>query len=142
MRRLAIIIALTATTATAQERFAEIDGDTLKGSEPIAVIIEEPRYRVLGLETPEKGGRADCPLERAAAPRATAALREYLDRGAQPVPPFKLDSFGSVLARIDYKGEDVAELMIERKLGVAWVGKAHRWCEGATMWSPMPVARK
>lgn len=141
MKRLAAILAFTATTATAEPRFAAIDGDTAKGSEPVAVIIERPRYRVLGLETPEKGGRAECDFEREAAERSTAALRDYLKLGAQPIPPFRLDNFGRVLARFDYQGESVADLMIERGLGVRWAGKAHDWCL-APETSPMPVRRK
>lgn len=97
------------------------DGDTFR--------IGEERVRVVGLDTPERGGRAACDAERflaAIAQREAEAL--LMSDSVEIVREPRADRYGRTLARVFVDGRDFADIMVERSLAVPWAGRRHDWC--------------
>lgn len=80
-----------------------IDGDTLRDG-------AGERYRVENIDAPERGGRAECPEERALAEASRAYLDSWIagaDR-VEALPSGRRDRYGRVVARIEIDGVDLA----------------------------------
>lgn len=114
----AVCVVLTAT-----------DGDTFKVRCPIwpGIIIEDS-LRVRGVDTPEKGARAQCDNERRLADLASveaASLREIT------ITNVGRDKFGRLLADVTVNGADWADTLIRKKLAVPYDGgtKRNPWCK-------------
>ncbi len=107
--------------SSAQPRLTVVDGDTLKlGNESI---------RISNIDTPERGGRAECDAERMLAAIASRYAEEIVESGEFEIfrEPSK-DKYGRTLARVQVDGRDFGRAMIDRGVAVPWGGRQHDWC--------------
>jgi endonuclease YncB( thermonuclease family) len=108
-----------------------LDGDTIHDNERTF------DYRLAGVDTPEKGGRAACDRERELADLATAFVTETLAsaKDVRAIPPhdprgrkrWPMDGFGRRLARIEADGLDLSAELLARGLASPW-GVTIDWC--------------
>lgn len=111
-----------------------IDGDT--------IVIEAPwvpdpmkkqiSIRVTGVDTPEKGSRAQCPREAQLAEQASAHTKALLARArAVEVEFTDWDKYGGrVLGRVRIDGVDLTDSLIRAGLARAYQGeKKQSWCD-------------
>ena len=108
-----------------------IDGDT------IAVQVDgmpadlKLKVRAMGIDTPEKGGRAKCDQEALLGAQATKTTKELI-AGAKKVgfSDVKWDKFGGrVDAKVIIDGVDLAETLIAKGLAKPYFGeKKSSWC--------------
>ena len=111
------------------------DGDTVQfeapfmqqylGLKPVLAL------RVLGVDTPEKGGRAQCPQEDAKAQAASAFTKDAVAKAK--VIQFEIkdhDKFGGrVLGDVIIDGQRLSELLIKNGYARAYFGeKKQSWC--------------
>lgn len=88
----------------------------------------EVTARVMGFDAPETV-RARCELERVAGDRATDRLRALVGAGPVVIRRHGKDKYGRDLIRLEVAGHDVARVMVEEGLAVAYDGGARRdWC--------------
>ena len=98
-----------------------IDGDTLR--------VDGQSVRITNLDTPERGGRAECDAERMLAAVATKRAEELIAKGEVLIyPTGKRDRYERVLARVTVNGVDWGQLMVSENVAVFWAGKTHDWC--------------
>jgi endonuclease YncB( thermonuclease family) len=93
---------------------------------------DKMKLRVLGVDTPEKGGRAACPAEAKAGDAATAFAKKVLAEAL--VVQFEIkewDKFGGrVLGDVIYDGKRLSEELIKAGLARPYFGdKKKSWCE-------------
>jgi len=106
------------------------DGDTLRLKQPIMWPIYSVRVR--GVDTPEIGWRAECPIEAELAEEARIFTRDRL-AAAQHVIVSNIEEgkFGRLVATVTLDGEDLADLLIKSGFGRPYGnGKRLTWCEG------------
>jgi endonuclease YncB( thermonuclease family) len=111
------------------------DGDTVQfeapfmqqylGLKPVLAL------RVLGVDTPEKGGRAQCPSENELAQKASAFTKDAVAKAK--VIQFEIkdhDKFGGrVLGDVIIDGQRLSELLIKNGYARAYFGeKKQSWC--------------
>ncbi|PHR62656.1 MAG: hypothetical protein COA47_02805 [Robiginitomaculum sp.] len=99
-----------------------IDGDTVR--------LGEERIRLIGIDTPEMKGRAECIAEQLLADQATKRARDLL--GGPDVVIHrtgKLDRYKRSLATITVDGMDYGQMMIDEGLAVKWSGRREDWCD-------------
>ena len=111
------------------------DGDTIQfeapfmqqylGLKPVLAL------RVLGVDTPEKGGRAQCPQENELAQKASAFTKDAVAKAK--IIQFEIkdhDKFGGrVLGDVILDGQRLSELLIKNGLARAYFGeKKQSWC--------------
>jgi micrococcal nuclease len=110
-----------------------IDGDTLRDG-------AGERYRVENIDAPERGGRAECPEERALAEASRAYVDNWIPgaRRIEALPSGRRDRYGRVVARIEIDGVDLGERLIARGLAQPWAGRKADFCSGAWL---LPAAR-
>lgn len=111
-----------------------LDGDTVVVEAPwIPVELkQEISIRILGIDTPEKGGRAQCPKEAKLAEEATAFAKEMIKPGQiVQVNLVQWDKFGGrVNGTIFVNGKDFAQMQIDKGLARPYQGeKKKSWCE-------------
>lgn len=111
-----------------------IDGDTVVVEAPWIPIElkQEISIRILGIDTPEKGGRAQCAKEAKLGADATAFAKTVIKPGQiVQVNLIQWDKFGGrVNATISVNGEDFAQMQIDRGLARPYNGeKKKSWCE-------------
>lgn len=111
-----------------------VDGDTIEFIMPgLPVELgDKLKLRVLGVDTPEKGGRAACPAEARAGAAATAFAKKVLSEAL--VVQFEIkkwDKFGGrVLGDVIYDGKRLSEELIKAGLARPYFGdKKKSWCE-------------
>lgn len=111
-----------------------LDGDTVEFIMPgLPVELgDKLKLRVLGVDTPEKGGRAACPAEARAGAAATAFAKKVLSEAL--VVQFEIkkwDKFGGrVLGDVIYDGKRLSEELIKAGLARPYFGdKKKSWCE-------------
>lgn len=80
------------------------DGDTIR--------LGQERIRIIGLDTPELGHRAECEFEGLAAEQAKQALIGEIARGNVALHRQGTDRYGRTLARVTVDGRDVAATLI------------------------------
>ena len=110
------------------------DGDTVVFEAPFLPAPLKPQLslRVLGVDTPEKGGRAGCPAEAAAAEKASAFTKNLVANGKKIQIELKEhDKFGGrVLGDLIVDGQRFSELLIKNGHARAYFGeKKQSWCE-------------
>lgn len=115
------------------------DGDTIRATLDLPGLPEELRkvsVRLAGIDTPERGWRAQCPAEAELAESARAYVVGRL-AGAEAVTVLDPDwgKFGGrIIGRVMIDGSDLASELIERGFAIAYDGgkKVNPWCEGAS----------
>ena len=110
------------------------DGDTIVISAPYLPLPLKPQLavRIYGVDTPEKGHRAQCAGEAAAAERASAWTQDLVKRGRQfQVTLYAWDKFGGrVLGDILVDGVSVRQGLIAAGLAREYYGdKKQSWCQ-------------
>jgi endonuclease YncB( thermonuclease family) len=109
------------------------DGDTIVIAAPYLPAPLRPQLavRIYGVDTPEKGHRAQCPAEAAAAERASAWTQQLVAAGKQhQVILYKWDKFGGrVIGDIVVDGQSVRRGLIANGHAREYYGEAKTsWC--------------
>ena len=109
------------------------DGDTVVIAAPYLPAPLKPQLavRIYGVDTPEKGHRAQCPKEAAAAERASAWTKTLVTNGKQhQVILYKWDKFGGrVIGDIIVDGQSVRRGLIANGHAREYYGEAKTsWC--------------
>jgi micrococcal nuclease len=105
-----------------------VDGDTFKVRCPVwPGLIAEETLRVRGLDTPEKGHRAQCDNERKLADEASALAKSLTEI---QISNLDRDKYGRLLADVFVAGKSWADTLVEKKLAVPYDGgtKHNPWC--------------
>jgi len=110
------------------------DGDTVVFEAPFMPAPLKPQLslRVLGVDTPEKGARAGCPAEAAAAEKASAFTKNLVANAKKIQIELKEhDKFGGrVLGDLIVDGQKLSELLIKNGHARAYFGdKKQSWCD-------------
>jgi micrococcal nuclease len=110
------------------------DGDTIVISARFlpAPLKPELAVRIWGVDTPEKGHRAQCDSERAQGEKASAWTKSLVKSGKKfQVVLYKWDKFGGrVLGDILVDGRSVREGLIAAGLAREYYGdKKESWCQ-------------
>ena len=110
------------------------DGDTIVISAPYLPAPLKPQLavRIFGVDTPEKGHRAQCPREAAEGERASAWTKDLVKSGKQfQVVLYGWAKFGGrVLGDILVDGQSVRSGLIAAGLAREYYGdKKKTWCE-------------
>ena len=103
-----------------------IDGDTIE-------LLTFERVRLVGFDTPEPGGRAQCQVEADLARHATQRLRQLIanaQRWSLEGLSRQKDFYGRATARLVLDGREVADVAIREGWGRSYDGRAGRasWC--------------
>jgi endonuclease YncB( thermonuclease family) len=109
------------------------DGDTIVIAAPFLPAPLKPQLavRIYGVDTPEKGWRAQCPAEAAAADRASAWTTQLIKSSTtHQVILYKWDKFGGrVIGDIVVNGQSVRRGLIANGLAREYYGAAKvSWC--------------
>lgn len=143
MKRILAILLLVPALALAQKTpqgvkySAEIirvnDGDTVVIAAPFlpAPLKPELAVRVYGVDTPEKGHRAQCPAEDARGRAASEFTKQAVARSSQrEVILYSWDKFGGrVLGDILLNGQSLRALLIQNGYAREYYGEAKTsWC--------------
>ncbi len=109
------------------------DGDTVVFEAPFMPAPLKPQLslRVLGVDTPEKGARAGCPAEAAAAEKASAFTKNLVANATEIKVELKEhDKFGGrVLGDLIVDGQRLSELLIKNGHARPYFGeKKASWC--------------
>lgn len=110
------------------------DGDTIVIAAPYLPAPLKPQLavRIFGVDTPEKGHRAQCENERAQGEKASAWTKNLVKSGKRfQVVLYKWDKFGGrVLGDIIVDGKSVRHGLIAAGLAREYYGDAKKsWCE-------------
>jgi endonuclease YncB( thermonuclease family) len=110
------------------------DGDTVVFEAPFMPAPLKPQLslRILGVDTPEKGARAGCPAEAAAAEKASAFTKNLVANAKKIQIELKEhDKFGGrVLGDLIVDGQRLSELLIKNGHARAYFGeKKQSWCD-------------
>ncbi len=114
-----------AIDAQPTRRMRVIDGDTL---EDMAADIT---YRIVNIDTPETGSRAQCTAERALGDRATDTARSLVSHAddVEMRPTGRIDRYGRTIAYVLIDGRDLGETLIAEGLARPWRGRREPWCD-------------
>jgi len=109
------------------------DGDTIVIAAPFlpAPLKPELAVRIFGVDTPEKGHRAQCPQEAQRAELASQYTKQLIAQGGRiQVTLFAWDKFGGrVLGDILVNGQSVRQGLIANGLAREYYGDAKQsWC--------------
>jgi endonuclease YncB( thermonuclease family) len=109
------------------------DGDTIVIAAPYLPLPLRPQLavRIYGVDTPEKGHRAQCPAEAAAAEKASAWTQTLVSSSQQhQVILYKWDKFGGrVIGDIVVNGQSVRRGLIANGHAREYYGDAKvSWC--------------
>jgi endonuclease YncB( thermonuclease family) len=110
-----------------------IDGDTVVIAAPFlpAPLKPELAVRVFGVDTPEKGHRAQCPAEDAKGKQATEFTKNAINNSTQrQVTLYAWDKFGGrVLGDIILNGQSLRTGLIQNGFAREYYGEAKQsWC--------------
>lgn len=111
-----------------------LDGDTVEIAAPFLPkeLKQSLLLRMEGIDTPEIGGKAKCPLENKLAQQAKELIRNEIAKAKQVnVVLVKWDKYGGrVIGKIFVDGKNLSDIMIASKLAYAYDGKKKQsWCE-------------
>lgn len=109
------------------------DGDTIVIAAPFlpSPLKPELAVRIYGVDTPEKGHRAQCPSEAQRGEAATAFTKNLVSKGQQfKVTLYGWDKFGGrVLGDIIVNGQSVRQGLIANGFAREYYGDAKQsWC--------------
>ena len=114
-----------------------IDGDTVEFNAPFMPdpLPKKLSIRVLGVDTPEKGHRASCPQEAAAAEKASQFTKDTLNRAYKTNQQVLIelnshDKYGGrVLGDVIVNGQRLSALLIANGHARPYFGeKKSSWC--------------
>jgi endonuclease YncB( thermonuclease family) len=110
------------------------DGDTIRVEAPwvLPELGDTIAIRILGIDTPEKGGRAQCEKEAALGAEATEFAQSIISVGdTVQVNVLQWDKFGGrINADVFVDGENFAQMQIAKGLAVPYDGgKKQSWCD-------------
>ena len=114
-----------------------IDGDTVEFNAPFmpAPLPKKLSIRVLGVDTPEKGHRASCPQEAAAAEQASQFTKDTLNKAYKSNLPVVIelnshDKYGGrVLGDVIVNGQRLSAMLIANGHARPYFGeKKSSWC--------------
>jgi micrococcal nuclease len=114
-----------------------IDGDTVEFDAPFLPdpLKKKLSIRVLGVDTPEKGHRAECPKEAAAAARASQFTKDTLDNAYKNNKKVLIelkshDKYGGrVLGDVIIDGQRLSKMLIDNGHARPYHGeKKTSWC--------------
>jgi endonuclease YncB( thermonuclease family) len=129
--------ALEASRVAVTEEITVVDGDTVRHQGQV--------YRLVGFDTPEKGGLAQCEQERKLAEKATQRLRQLLLSGSADLRRVSCEcrpgeegtprcNYGRLCGSLTLAGRDVGGILINEGLAHPYVCSAGRcpqkrsWC--------------
>jgi endonuclease YncB( thermonuclease family) len=109
------------------------DGDTIVISAPFlpAPLKPELAVRIFGVDTPEKGHRAQCPQEAQRGEMASAFTKQAVAQAQQrQVTLYAWDKFGGrVLGDIILNGQSLRAMLIQNGFAREYYGDAKQsWC--------------
>lgn len=109
------------------------DGDTVVIAAPFlpAPLKPELAVRIFGVDTPEKGHRAQCPAEARRGEMASQYTKQLVQNGRQfQIVLYGWDKFGGrVLGDIIVNGQSVRQGLIANGLAREYYGEAKQsWC--------------
>ena len=109
------------------------DGDTIVISAPFlpAPLKPELAVRIYGVDTPEKGHRAQCPQEAQRGEMASAFTKQAVSQAQQrQVTLYAWDKFGGrVLGDIILNGQSLRSMLIANGFAREYYGEAKQsWC--------------
>ncbi len=140
---IALALVLLGTPALAQKTpvGATYDANILRASDGDTVVVEalwipaplkkEIAVRVYGVDTPEKGGRAQCPAEDAKGQAASAFTKDLIAKAAKKQwVLYNWDKFGGrVLGDIVLDGKSLRAELIKNGFAREYFGDAKTsWC--------------
>lgn len=109
-----------------------VDGDTVGiDMKTLPENLQHIKIRVFGIDTPEKGFRAQCDSERELADKASAFTKEKLQSAKDIDIQFvKWDKFGGrILGKVIIDGKDLSGMLINGGYARAYYGdKKKSWC--------------
>jgi micrococcal nuclease len=110
------------------------DGDTIRVATPWLPpeLGDDIAIRILGIDTPEKGGRAQCEKEAALGEEATNFAKSVIKVGdTVQVNILQWDKFGGrINADVFVNGQNFAQMQIDKGLAVPYDGgKKDSWCK-------------
>jgi micrococcal nuclease len=110
------------------------DGDTIRVEAPwvLPELGDTIAIRILGIDTPEKGGRAQCEKEALLGAEATAFAKSIIKVGdTVQVNVLQWDKFGGrINADVFVNGQNFSQMQIDKGLAVAYDGgKKDSWCD-------------
>ena len=110
-----------------------IDGDTLVIEAPYlpAPLKPELKLRIMNVDTPEKGHRAQCESEKNQAAKAKEFVEQKINNGIDK--KIRLDSWdkygGRVLGDVIIDGQSLGDLLIQSNFAKSYQGgKKISWC--------------
>jgi micrococcal nuclease len=144
MKKLLLILSLVPLLAVAQPKQRAgvtydititrvVDGDTVAFSAPFlpAPLKQELSIRVFGVDTPEKGFRAQCPSEAARGAAATEFTKKLVAASTQrQMVLMDWDKYGGrVLGDVILNGQSLRNLLIQNGFAREYYGEAKTsWC--------------
>jgi endonuclease YncB( thermonuclease family) len=138
MRLFVFMLALmfsTASQATEYKVLRVLDGDTVEIAAPFLPkeLKQSLLLRMEGIDTPEIGGKAKCPLENKLAQQAKEIIQNEIAKAKQVnVVIVKWDKYGGrVIGKIFVDNKNLSDIMIASKLAYAYAGKGKKkdWCQ-------------
>lgn len=136
-----LVFTLEAVAAEVSEfRYRAVIVRVVDGDSVLVRIAQWPaelnpvEIRLVGIDTPETGGRAKCEIERGLARRAKQLAISMLPRAGTVTVIWRAgdrDKYGRFLAQIlDAKGQDVGATLLRAHLAYQYQGGRKRsWCE-------------
>ena len=144
MKKLLVLLCLVPVVAVAQPRQRAgvtydititriIDGDTVAFHAPFlpAPLKQELSIRVFGVDTPEKGHRAQCPSEAARGAAATEFTKKLIAAAQQrQMVLMDWDKYGGrVLGDVLLNGQSLRAMLIQNGFAREYYGDAKTsWC--------------
>jgi endonuclease YncB( thermonuclease family) len=144
MKKLLLVLLLLPTIAFAQDKTPKgvayefkitriIDGDTVAFEAPFLPdpIKKELSLRVWGVDTPEKGGRAECKKEADMGDAASKFTKDLLAKAkSTKIVIYEWDKFGGrVLGDVLIDGNSLTKMLIEKGFAREYYGdKKTSWC--------------
>jgi micrococcal nuclease len=98
-----------------------VDGDT--------VWVNRAKYRLEGIDTPEKGALAKCMQEGLQAIEATKRLAEILSMHQFAIEATGMDRYGRVLAHFHIGHTTAGQMLVAEGLARPWRGHREKWCD-------------
>lgn len=100
-----------------------VDGDTVK--------LDGQRMRLIGIDAPETGHRAQCLEEQVAASRASARLSSIVAAGVEIEYSGRSDRWGRPLVNLRLPdGRLAGDVLVDEGLARIWAGRRENWCGG------------